>query len=236
MVALARLGGPGATHIVLGETMASQLRMHTPEVASTFVLNNAGLVEESLATLAVRSRGEAIILGHLSNLSADKGLAQTLELASELKRRGQLGRMVVGGPANDDWTRAALANAKDVLGDMLDYRGPLHGVDKVQFFREIDVFVFPTSYRNEASPLVLLEAMSAGIPCLSVAIGCIADDLGGKGGYAFPAEIPFLQASLAVMDELFANYASYSQSAREQFLEMLEQHRQQVELLSKQMT
>jgi glycosyltransferase involved in cell wall biosynthesis len=48
------------------------------------------------------------------------------------------------------------------LGDRLDYRGPLWNSDKNRFYCDIDIFIFPTLYANEAQPTVIFEAQAAG--------------------------------------------------------------------------
>ena len=63
------------------------------------------------------------------------------------------------------------------------YWGKKFGSDKDAFFRNADIFVFPTYYPNECFPLVLLEAMQQGLPCISTKEGgitSIIDD--GKSG------------------------------------------------------
>jgi glycosyltransferase involved in cell wall biosynthesis len=63
------------------------------------------------------------------------------------------------------------------------YWGKKYGQDKDAFFRNADIFVFPTYYPNECFPLVLLEAMQQGLPCISTMEGgitSIIDD--GKTG------------------------------------------------------
>ena len=43
------------------------------------------------------------------------------------------------------------------------------------FWRNADIFVFPTYYSNECFPLVLLEAMQHGVACVSTNEGGIPD-------------------------------------------------------------
>ena len=45
--------------------------------------------------------------------------------------------------------------------------GPKYGAGKMECFRQADIFVFPTYYNKECFPLVLLEAMQAGLACVS---------------------------------------------------------------------
>lgn len=70
---------------------------------------------------------------------------------------------------------------------MVAYHGRKYGKDKEAFFQSADMFVFPTFYHNECFPLVLLETMGHGLPCISTPEGGIpgiVDD--GKTGYLVP--------------------------------------------------
>lgn len=49
------------------------------------------------------------------------------------------------------------------------------------------MFIFPTYYSNECFPLVLLEAMQQGLPCISTNEGGIADIIiPNETGYIIP--------------------------------------------------
>ena len=50
-------------------------------------------------------------------------------------------------------------------------------------FERADIFVFPTYYSNECFPLVLLEAMQHGLPCVTTDEGGIRDIVVNDSGF-----------------------------------------------------
>ena len=69
------------------------------------------------------------------------------------------------------------------IANVVFYWGKKYGLDKDAFLRNADIFVFPTYYPNECFPLVLLEAMQQGLPCISTPEGAISSIIeDGKTG------------------------------------------------------
>ena len=56
---------------------------------------------------------------------------------------------------------------RDNLGDLVNYVGFVSGNEKYKLLIESDVFCFPTFYSAESAPVVLLEAMAAGLPVVT---------------------------------------------------------------------
>ncbi|MDX6767101.1 MAG: glycosyltransferase family 4 protein [Candidatus Methylacidiphilales bacterium] len=222
MVVLARAAGPQAVHLVLGQAMASDLASSTPEVGRTAVLGNAGLIDPALMELPKSKSG--LVLGHLSNLSAEKGIAEVVETAIALQSKGRPVRLVIAGPDGDDAARSAIDHGRQQLGDALDYRGPVSGAAKRRFFADISHFLFPTRYRNEASPLVLLEAVAAGVPCIAFARGCIAEDLGTTGGVTVAIEEDFVAEAVSWLSQEWPQLRP-----RDRYLELLGAYRRQLD-------
>ena len=70
----------------------------------------------------------------------------------------------IAGPFEDESIKREF-NARAGSLKNIRYFGPLYGAEKEKFFEGLDAFVFPTHYRNEAEPLVLLKIV---VPALTV--------------------------------------------------------------------
>ena len=68
----------------------------------------------------------------------------------------------------------------------------LTGDVKVAFYRDIDMFLFPTPWRQEAAPLVIYEALAAGCPVLATDRGLIAEFVPDLGGAVCPRDVDFV--------------------------------------------
>jgi glycosyltransferase involved in cell wall biosynthesis len=115
------------------------------------------------------SDGEAVI-GHLANLSAEKGTIDLLRAAAELHDRGVPLRVVLAGSAMPAFTkfRAGFGPAA-WLTDL----GPLTDSAKRDFFAGIDGFALPS--RSDSFGLVFLEAWANRIPVIGYRSGGVAD-------------------------------------------------------------
>lgn len=110
----------------------------------------------------------------LSNMMAEKGVWTLVSAAQVLRQRGLDFEVHFVGKwsdiSEDDFT-ALVREAR--LECVCMAHGPQYGQDKEVFWRNADLFVFPTFYHNECFPLVLLEAMQHGMACISTAEGGI---------------------------------------------------------------
>jgi glycosyltransferase involved in cell wall biosynthesis len=231
MLALTRMAGPAAHHIVLSASMADDLRAVMPEVQRILVLGNAALVDRALLDLPLKGDGEIPVLGHLSNLRLDKGLAEVIDLASALRRAGNPVRLVVAGPTTDPQTCGQLDRAARELGELFEYVGPVSGAAKYDFYRAITHFAFPSRYIHEAVPLVLYEAMAAGAVCLAIRRGSIAEQLAGSPGLLADSAASFVAETLPMLADTPVS-AVLSAASRQAYLRALALSEQQLEDLA----
>ena len=195
--------GSKATHVFLSMSMVEAFRAVYGPIESA-VVSNAYLIDPPPRSSATNNGNGSFRLGHLSNLSREKGLYRFIDLCRRLAERGVHFEAQLAGPVVNPQDRAAIEAAMQDLSNFT-YSGPLYGEDKVTFFAGLDLFVFPTEYRFEAQPIVLYEAMAQGVPVLSVDRGFIREQASGcfkvfDSLAAFENGAPQLVANLASQD------------------------------------
>jgi glycosyltransferase involved in cell wall biosynthesis len=180
MNALIGVAPKGSCHVALCEEMGAQLaQVYAPawrrSQARQLVAPNAFLLPAPVAQEGAAAP-RPLTLCHLSNLTAAKGALAFLKLFDRLRAAGVEVRAKVGGPATEPAVEAALRRAEADHADSFEWRGPVYGAAKADLLAACDLFVFPTAYVNEAQPVVLLEALAAGLPILAIRRGCIGCD------------------------------------------------------------
>jgi glycosyltransferase involved in cell wall biosynthesis len=190
---IVRTAGRRQAHIALCPIMAQRIRALYGSHIQITVVSNLALLE--LAIAAEKPAGAALrTLGYLSNISFEKGIDRYLDLLALLRAGGSRIKGLIAGPFQDDQVRAYVERRIAELGE-IDYLGPVYDARKAEFFASIDLLVFPSRYINEAEPLVLYEALAAGIPSAASARGCIA-------GINARASIILLNATGSDLDSL----------------------------------
>ena len=184
-------------------------------------VSNCGFIEPH-APIARTFGGRPLRIGHLSNLSLDKGIAVVLECMRALCARGAAVELWLGGPAEDQATEQLIDAAKAEFGAQLRYLGRLNSDEVRDFYRDIDVFLFPTIHRHEAEPLVVIDAVASGVPVIATDRGCIDYLLGTSGGHVFQVEDFVANATerIAIWTERPDQLAEASRLARARFLEV----------------
>ena len=121
-----------------------------------------------------------VVLGHMSNLSFDKGLSVVVDSFIEAKNTGLADKLILAGPFGSENEEKYI---KDVLSkeSSIDYIGPVYGEDKSKFFRDLTIFLFPSVYKNETQGIVNIESICNSVPVIAYNQCCIAETIGSAG-------------------------------------------------------
>lgn len=160
--------------------------------------------------------GEVLNVLYLANLHPEKGC---FDLLAALR---QLGAAAAG------WEVRLVGGAEQPVAELLQKEiaslpaggaevklmGHLTGEEKDLQYRWADLFVYPTYYPLEGQPLVLLEAMAAGLPVISTRHGGIPETVrdGVEGLLVEPREI---EALAGAMSSLAADSGTRERLARD---------------------
>lgn len=134
--------------------------------------------------------GNKLKILFLSNLIKTKGIYVLLEACSSLREKSQDFICTIVGKEGDISKAQLLAQIKaQQLEEYVYYAGPKYGPDKIQAYREADIFTFPTYYPNECQPLVIIEAMQFGLPVVATREGSIPEMIAdGETGFLVKRE------------------------------------------------
>lgn len=176
----------GSTHIMLCSRMRDRFIERYKDSwsaaeATALVLPNAFMV----STANAPAKPTRLTIGHLSNLTVAKGALRFIALFRRLREAGVDVHAEMAGPSHEDAVKAAIETTIRDYPESFRWIGPVYGAEKEEFYDRIHVFVFPTTYPNEAQPLVLLEALAHGAAILATDIGCIGCDHQASPGGVF---------------------------------------------------
>ena len=135
------------------------------------------------ARLALGLPEEALAIGCIARLSAEKNHQALLSAMERLIRELPAARLILAGDGpertriEEQIQKLRLSGHVHLLGYRADIEKLLPGLDLVAL-----------SSRREGLPLALLEAMARGIPAVATAVGGIPDLLKDGGGVLVPPE------------------------------------------------
>lgn len=162
------------THIFLSKKMQDDFEKRYGAVGAAVCISNAAFVPVGPAPV---EKMRPLTLGLLSNLTKEKGAITILDLLTQLRSDGIKAHAILAGPIPNDADRRKILEHPAMVQGFAQYRGPVYGADKNAFYDDIDVFVFSTTYPNEAQPTVLFEALAQGVEIVANDRGTISSQL-----------------------------------------------------------
>lgn len=206
-----------ARHIVLCGCMQSGLRRSVHESSVIMVLSNLAFLQMEPYS---NQRTHARDILFFSNISAEKGIEEFIDVIERARRLGSELRAHVAGPFADERSRKIVAKA--VLDGIIEYHGPVYAEVKTRLFQQCDILLFPTRYVNEAEPVVVLEALASGLVVIASDRGCIAEQILGSGLLISETKMGLEEAASALFHwsssaEAYARAKHASREAWERF-------------------
>jgi len=148
-----------------------------------------------------RSGRDVVTITLMGRLGKRKGTYDLIDAFQSFAEELPQARLVLPGDGEIDEVRALIKERG--LEDRIEVPGWVSGPAQDELWDRTDIYTLP-SY-NEGLPGSVLEAMSAGLPCVSTPVGGIPEAvLDGKTGYLVEAgDVPALANALAklVRDE-----------------------------------
>ncbi|WP_142251740.1 glycosyltransferase [Bradyrhizobium sp. UNPF46] len=173
-------------------------------IVNGYVLSNARRSNLAVSPLAPAPR--VFTIGYLSNISFEKGIAEFFGLLDELAARNLTFEAKIAGPAISEEVANFVNERISRCRHPIIWVGPLYGDEKEAFFSSLSAFAFPTNYINEAQPNVLFESLSHGVPVVSIAKGCISDDMLLSNSFVAPSREVFIDEAAQHIESLMLRY------------------------------
>lgn len=165
----------GARVIHLSPRLYDDIAQYVPPAQFRFLPN--GIPAPVMVEPALKAEGAPVNLLFLSNIIISKGPLVLLDALQLLAQRNVAFKAIFAGAPSEEMgvERFHAEVAARGLSGQVRYAGPLFGEAKARALTEADIFAFPTFYPQECFPLVLLEAMSYGLPIVTTPEGAIED-------------------------------------------------------------
>ena len=175
---------------VLGENIKQELESGLP-VQNFAVLYNGIDAIAQVKSKHDKPRNERFHVLFIGNLRESKGIFDVLKAASlVLQETDQVDFWFAGEwPSDHERSYALDIIRRGGIEEHIKFWGLIKGEEKTEFFKNGDVLVHPTYY--DGQPIVLLEAMSVGLPIISTDVGSIAETVAdNQSGFIIPTGSP----------------------------------------------
>lgn len=171
--------------VVPSEYFAEILINIVPEISKKAIfVSPSGGIKPSFFIRESHSVDGVLRIGYVSRVDKGKGWDVFLQSVAQLKAKGLKVQAKVIGKGRQVDEMYAMIKELEIDGEV-KYLGPIPHDELPKFYREFDLFIFPTTL-FESLGLVGLEAMASGTPVIGSRIGGLVtyiDD--SKNGYLF---------------------------------------------------
>ena len=187
-----RMCNLGNVVTVLGPVQKHRLVALGVKSVVQIVDNTSELEVIPIETLDQKHQGANLNLLFLSNLLESKGYPEYLEALAIIAKRGDLrvDALLAGGFIRDTfpvrfhseedaekWVVEKIAEINLSPTVHVKWVRGIGGAEKLDALRQAQILVFPSSYKVEAQPIVLLEALASGISIIASRAGEIPTTL-----------------------------------------------------------
>lgn len=136
-----------------------------------------------------KSESSKIQITYLGNLQASKGIEDVLRACALLKGKDTFDLNIIGS-WRDIKTQQFCEDFATSSKLSVNLHGSLYGQDKLSKLRNSDIFIFPPRM-PEGHPLVIVEAMAAGLPIIATDKGAISESvIDGVNGFIVDSNSP----------------------------------------------
>jgi len=172
--------------IVLGESLRDQFQELVAPDRISVVPN--GISDSGVRSIVRPRKQKRWQVLYLNTLNKMKGALVLLEAIALVSQKRADVEFVFAGPwSHEEHRKEAEAYiTQHRIGSSITFTGQVSGAQKWALLRAADLFVFP-GIQQEGQPLVVLEAMAAGLPILFTNRGCLRETLSdGESGIEVP--------------------------------------------------
>lgn len=191
--------------------------------ANKIVIPNTCIPLSNSNITSDKNKNDIIKILFLSNLLPEKGLMVLLEAIKIFSDKFQNFELNIYGSyyRAKEVKRYKRFISENKLSEKVFIKGQCFNSEKERVFHESDIFVFPSYFREECFPIVILEAMQAGLAIISSSVGAIPEIIedGIDGILVEPKNYLHLAAKIQLLinDEVLRN--QLGSKAKEKFLQ-----------------
>lgn len=207
------LAGKNSVHICACDRMAKDLTSQYKSIKNYHIVS-ALVTQLSKLRPTLKARTQLRTIGYISNISKEKGIIETIEIAKRLYFSKSKLTFIIAGPFQNDAIKTWLLQEIDLLPNV-QYAGPLYNRDKEVFFDSIDALLFPT--HSEAEGLVIHESLAHSVPVISYNRGCISDFLSDSSGLIIEPHEDFVCKAIEKIKCWESNPLSFSDQSKDAF-------------------